>query len=277
MPAVTTFADEPVGVIPGGGTATRLAPLPCSKELLPIGFRATPNGPRPKVVASYLIDSFTEAGVREVFWLLDRAKTDVMSYFGSGEAFGTRLAYVAVDGSPSVVHTVDGARAFLRERPVLFGFPDIIFEPAALARRVWERLRGGGADVVLGAVPAPPEQIADRVRVGPAGRVLEVRVKPLDSPWPDAWILAAWAPGFTRFLQAWLAEQQVKSAREGLLPAELYMGHAVQAAIGAGMSVLVETLHDGSFIDAGTPAGLANALRRYGSTSVDVDPRAARP
>lgn len=274
LPA-TTLLDEPVGVIPGGGAATRLAPLPCSKELLPIGFRPTPSGPRPKVVASYLLDSFTEAGVGEVFWLLDRGKADVMSYFGSGAAFGTRLAYVAVDCSPSVVHTVDSARAFLRDRPVVFGFPDIIFEPAALARRVWERLRSGGADVVLGAVFAPAEQIADRVLVGPAGRVLEVRVKPLDSPWPDAWILAAWAPGFTRFLHDWLEEQQARTARGAPPPAELYMGHAVQAAIDAGMSVLVETLHDGSFIDAGTAAGLASALRRYG-TALDAEPRAAK-
>jgi glucose-1-phosphate thymidylyltransferase len=155
---------------------------------------------------------------------------------------------------------------------VLFGFPDIIFEPAALARRVWERLRSGGADVVLGAVHAPPEQIADRVLVGPAGRVLEVRVKPLDSPWPDAWILAAWAPGFTRFLHSWLAEQQ---ARPGApLRTELYMGHVVQAAISAGMSVVVETLHEGSFIDAGTAAGLASAVGRYG-TAFDAEPRGA--
>src|SRR5688500_804040 len=127
MPHATTLLDEPLGVIPGGGIATRLAPLPCSKELLPIGFRATPSGPRPVVGASCLRDSFTEARVRQVFWLLDRGKTDVMSYFGSGAAFGTRLAYVAIDSSPSVLHTVDGARAFLRDRPVLFGFPDIIF------------------------------------------------------------------------------------------------------------------------------------------------------
>lgn len=263
MAPPTTLADQPVGVIPGGGTATRLAPLPCSKELLPIGFRPTPNGPRPKVVSSYLLDSFTEAGVSEVFWLLDRGKTDVMRYFGSGAEFGARLAYVAIDSSPSVVHTVDGARAFLRDRPVLFGFPDIIFEPAALARQVWQRLRGGGADVVLGAVHAPPEQIADRVLVGPGGRALEVQVKPLDSPWPEAWFLAAWGPRFTLFLNTWLVELQAKG-RDAPPPAELYMGHAIQAAIGAGLSVLVETSHDGSFIDAGTPAGLASALRRYG-------------
>lgn len=265
-----TIADEPVGVIPGGGSATRLAPLPCSKELLPIGFRPTPNGPRPKVVASYLIDSFTEAGARELFWILDRAKADIISYFGSGAAFGTRLAYVATESSPSVLHTLDAAYPFLRDRSVLFGFPDIIFEPRALARRVYGRLQASGADVVLGAVRAPREQIADRVQVGAGGRALEVRVKPADSPWPDAWILAAWAPRFTLFLHSWLAERAEIAGGAHRL-GELYMGHAVQAAIEAGMSVLTETLQDGGFVDTGTAAGWATALRRYG-TALELEP-----
>ena len=69
------------------------------------------------------------------------------------------------------------------------------------------------------------------VLVGAAGRVVEVRVKPLDSPWSDAWIVAAWAPGFTRFLHTWLAEQQ--AGTEASLRSELYMGHVVQAAVRA--------------------------------------------
>lgn len=257
--------EELVGLIPGGGTASRLAPLPCSKELLPMGFRATPEGPRPRVLASYLLDSITQAGAREVFWLPDRRKTDIISYFGSGQSSGARLAFVPTESSPSVVHTVDAAGAFLRDRCVLFGFPDIIFEPSALARRAWERLRSGGMDVVLGAVHAPREQIADRILIEPGGRVREVRVKPLDSPWPDAWIVAAWAPAFTHFLRSWLAAQPQPGAAGSPL-AELYMGHVVQAAISAGMSVHAETLQEGSFIDAGTPAGLASALQRYSTT-----------
>ena len=260
---MTSTAPEPVGVIPGGGSATRLAPLPCSKELLPIGFRHTSRGPRPKVIANYLVDGFRLAGARQVYWLIDGAKADVMRYFGDGAAFGARMAYVPSEDSPSVVHTVDAAYTFLRDRHVLFGFPDIIFEPALALRKLWERLQQRGVDVVLGAVPAPPEQIADRVDIGAEGRALQIRVKPADSPWPNAWILAAWTPRFTSFLHTWL--QALKA--DGGVAGELHMSDVLQAAIQAGLSIEVETFQDGTFIDAGTPEGLEAAISRHGSSS----------
>ena len=49
---------EIVGLIPAAGRATRLAPLPCSKELVPIGFQTAADGAdrRPKPVSQYLLD-----------------------------------------------------------------------------------------------------------------------------------------------------------------------------------------------------------------------------
>lgn len=47
--------DPPlVALIPAGGISARLAPLPSSKELLPVGCLATEAGPRPKPVCLYL-------------------------------------------------------------------------------------------------------------------------------------------------------------------------------------------------------------------------------
>ena len=257
-------APEPVGVIPGGGGASRLAPLPFSKELYPIGFRSTPRGPRPKALVNYLIDALQLAGVRRVFWLLDKRKADVFGHFGGGAGCGPQLAYVPTDASPSVVHTLASGSAFFEGQPVLFGFPDIIFEPADAFARLWLRLRRSGADVVLGAAPAPPEQIADRVELDAAGALKAVRVKPLDRPQDPAWFIAAWQPRFTSFLRVWL-ERDARVA-DGSSPNELYLGHAVEAARHAGMSVEVETFQGGCFIDAGTPEGLRVALGRYGAT-----------
>jgi len=269
------WPEQLVGVIPGGGSGQRLAPLPCSKELLPLGFRATAQGPRPKVIANYLLDALREARVEQVYWLIDRSKTDIVTYFGGGAEFGVQLAYAPTEASPSVVHTLVSAAAFLRGRHVLFGFPDIVFEPAtalvALSRRLFER----GADVVLGAVPAPPEIAADRVHVGPEGRALEIRIKPPHSEWPHVWILAAWAPSFTRFLEAWLPARARSGGASGSGAPELYLGHAIQAAIEAGMSIEVETFQEGSFIDVGTAPGYARALRRYGTVGALESPLTA--
>jgi glucose-1-phosphate thymidylyltransferase len=252
-----------VGVIPGGGGATRLAPLPFSKELIPIGFRQTPLGPRPKVIANYLMDSLRDAGTRRVYWLLDRRKADVLGHFGSGASFGVHLAFVPTEVSPSVVHTLDAAYEFLRGQHVLFGFPDIIFEPADALARLWERLCSRQQDVVLGAVPAAAHVIADRVELDAVGKLLRVRVKPLDRGADPAWILAAWTPRFTSFLHGWLEQRGQEPGGSG--SAELYLGHAIEAARQAGLSIEVETFPEGCFIDAGTPEGLALAIERYGA------------
>ena len=54
---------EVVGLIPAGGQATRLAPLPCSKELYPIGFRfaEADHSLRPKVVSHYLLEKMRKS------------------------------------------------------------------------------------------------------------------------------------------------------------------------------------------------------------------------
>jgi glucose-1-phosphate thymidylyltransferase len=266
-----------VGVIPGGGCGERMAPLPSSKELLPLGFRATARGPRPKVIANYLIDAMRQAGVEQVFWLLDRSKTDILQYFGSGAEVGVRLAYVPTDASPSIVHTLDNAGPFLDDAQVLFGFPDIVFEPPHALRSLRQRLLQGRADVVLGALPAPAQQIADRVVVDAAGRALEVLVKPVECRGCDAWVMAAWAPSFTRFLARWLlARASLASATLQTASTELYLGHVLQAAITAGLSVEVETFQLGGFIDVGTPEGFASAVRRYGELGLALDAGGSR-
>ena len=50
--AALPTGEQVVGLLPAGGQGTRIGPLPCSKELFPIGFRSHEEGQdlRPKVV-----------------------------------------------------------------------------------------------------------------------------------------------------------------------------------------------------------------------------------
>ena len=56
---------EVIGLIPAAGQATRLSPLPCSKELFPIGFGASKTGHNlvPKVVCQHLLEKMRLAGI----------------------------------------------------------------------------------------------------------------------------------------------------------------------------------------------------------------------
>jgi glucose-1-phosphate thymidylyltransferase len=60
---------EVIGLIPAAGQATRIAPLPCSKELYSVGFSSMNSGQdlRPKVVCHYLLEKMRLAGIHKIY------------------------------------------------------------------------------------------------------------------------------------------------------------------------------------------------------------------
>ena len=63
---------EVIGLIPAAGLATRLAPLPCSKELYPVGFWSEYSGQQvhPKAVWQYLLEKMRLAGISKAYFIL---------------------------------------------------------------------------------------------------------------------------------------------------------------------------------------------------------------
>jgi glucose-1-phosphate thymidylyltransferase len=70
--------QEVIGVLPAGGKALRIAPLPCSKELFPVGFHAegTELGLRPKVVGHFLLENMRLANIKKAYFILREGKWD---------------------------------------------------------------------------------------------------------------------------------------------------------------------------------------------------------
>ncbi len=64
-----TSCLDVIGLLPAGGTSSRIAPLPCSKELYPIGFRLSDKErtSRPKVVCHYLLEKMQFAGITKAY------------------------------------------------------------------------------------------------------------------------------------------------------------------------------------------------------------------
>ena len=71
-----------IGLIPAGGSATRIAPLPCSKEVYPVGFQRSADGsvPRPKVACEYLLERMRLAGVNRAYIVLREGKWDIPAF-----------------------------------------------------------------------------------------------------------------------------------------------------------------------------------------------------
>jgi glucose-1-phosphate thymidylyltransferase len=252
---------EVVGLIPAAGSATRLGALPCSKEVLPVGLRATADGPRVRVACESLLDGFRRGGVDRAFVLLRRGKWDVPDHLGTGERFGLHLAYLALEPTGSVPETLDAAFPFVDGATVALGFPDIHFEPAdAYARllRHLEEAGDGGPEAVLGLVPSTEHRKTDMVELDDRGRVRRIAIKQPDAGLRHAWTVAVWTPRFTRFLHDFL-----RADSPAPRPRELYPGDVFQAAVDGGMRVDGVVFEDGRQLDVGTPDGLATALARF--------------
>ena len=140
------------GLIPAAGRATRLSPLPCSKELYPIGFRRIDEDGslRPKVVCHYLLEKMQTAGIRNVYIVLREGKWDIPSYFGNGTMLDMRIAYLMMHLPFGVPYTLDQAYPFVKNAIVATGFPDIIFNHDRAFEKLLNRQADTNADVVLG-------------------------------------------------------------------------------------------------------------------------------
>ncbi len=268
-------SDEWVGLLPAGGSATRLQPLPCSKEILPIGFHTAANGQRhPKAVSHYLLEQYQQAGVSKTLIILKSGKWDIPAYYKSGQWLGLDLAYLIMAEPYGTPYTLDCAYPFLGEANVLLGFPDILLHPADAFMQIRQRLGDTGADVMLGVFPVDPAQASrvdlvawdnqrDSRRDGNAQRIQKLVIKSPHSPLRESWIIAAWRPTFTQFMHEFLAGDRPLRSTQPELP-ELYVGHVIQAAIAAGLRVQGHYFESGEFLDVGVPEALAAAYQRFG-------------
>ena len=144
-------SDDVIGLIPCAGHATRIAPLPCSKEVFPVGLRRISDGSlRPKVVSHYLLEQMREGGVRRAFFILRNGKWDIPQYYGDGAMVGMDLGYLMMGKPYGTAYTLDAAYPFVRGARVALGFPDILFEPRDAFTRALHRLTSTRADLVLG-------------------------------------------------------------------------------------------------------------------------------
>ena len=261
LPAATLpTGEQVVGLLPAGGQGTRIRPLPCSKELFPIGFRSNEEGQdlRPKVVSQYLLEKMRLAGIQEVYIVLRPGKWDIPTYFGDGSALGMHLAYLILGAPFGVPFTLDQAYPFVRNATVAFGFPDILFDPEDGFVKLLRRQSASRADITLGLLPSnPPPLKEDRVDFDDDGNVRKLILNNSESRLRYGWFIAVWRPTFTQFLHDYVRDKIVDAQN-----VELSAGHAIQSAIEAGLRVDSLVLGETPFLDIGTPDGLLKAVER---------------
>jgi glucose-1-phosphate thymidylyltransferase len=255
--------QEVIGLLPAGGQASRISPLPCSKELYPIGFQQLKDGSiRPKVVSHYLLEKMRLAGIRKAFFVLRTGKWDIPAYFGDGAGLDLDmdLGYLMMRLPFGVPYTLDQAYPFVRNAIVALGFPDILFYPDDMFKRLLTRLSTNNADVVMGVFPFENAHKGGMVDFDAEGRVHKIIEKPAQSNLRYSWCTAMWTPTFTEFMHQYLI---TKTDENTFNSPELPMGNVIQVAIENGLHVKAEVFEDEPYLDIGTPEDLVRAVRAY--------------
>ena len=259
---------EVIGLIPAAGRATRVAPLPCSKELYPIGFRTVDHGQdlRPKVVCHYLLERLRLANINAAYIILRRGKWDIPSYFEDGKIVDIHLGYLMMDLPFGVPYTLDQAYFFVRDKMVALGFPDIIFQPDDAFVHLLKQQSETNADVVLGLFPTDQAHKMDMVEINPDGSVRTIRIKSADTDLEFTWIIAVWTPGFTRYMHEYIQNEKMTIERESnTVPAieakELFLGDVIKAAILDDINVSSVTFINGKCLDIGSSEDMIKAIQ----------------
>lgn len=254
-----------IGLIPAGGQATRISPLPLSKELFPIGFQPVGQDGRlrPKVICQYLLERLQLAGITKAFIILRPGKWDIPAYFGDGFDLGINLGYLIMRSPNGVPYTLNQAFPFVGDSLIALGFPDILFQPKDAFVRLLHRQANSNAVVVLGLFPTDQPSKVGMVDFDEAGRVRWIIEKPQQTHLRYMWAIAVWNPVFTHFLKDYLVESESLAMTENTPRQEIPIGDVIQAAVERGLQVEAEVFHDGKFLDIGTPEDLAQAVHQF--------------
>lgn len=256
--------EEIVGLIPAGGHATRLSPLPCSKELLPIGWREDDMGKlKPKVVSHFLLDKYSAAGIRKTYFILRKGKWDIPEYYGDGAMVDMDLAYLMMNVPHGHPFTLDQAFPFTTHNLVAFGYPDILFEPEDAFSRLIRKQAETKASVVLGIFPIRPDQNWKDIVSFKEDRKIQT-IALTDPAVVDqrlGWAIALWTPEFSHFMHKFLQEEIKQNRFKAPDGKEYTMNHILQSALDEGLSMESVVFDTGVVLDVGTPYDLFAAQR----------------
>jgi glucose-1-phosphate thymidylyltransferase len=253
-----------IGVIPAAGTASRLGPLPCSKELLPVGFHKDSKGEpsQPKVVGHYLLERMQTAEVSTVYIILRKGKWDIPDYFGDGKILDMHIAYLLMDLPFGVPFTIDQAYPFIKESLVVFGFPDIIFEPKDAFLRLISKQDESKADMVLGLFEANHPQREDMIGTDRSGCVKKIEIKPSFTKLKYTWLIAVWSAKFTEFMHKFVSQRaKINLNQNSKRAREVFMGDVIKQAIRHNLKVIAIIFESGCYWDMGSLENLSKAYQ----------------
>ncbi len=230
------------------GHGSRLGRLPFSKELFPVDLTED----KITVAAEHLMRGMKIAGISQFHLVIRKGKWDIPAYFGSRFDDEVPIAYHLTTYGYGVPFSVHQAYSFIRNNIVLLGFPDIIFKPEDVYVEVLEDLMTSDAKVTLGLFPVNNPSKYDMVDFDNRGYVNNINIKPGTTDSKFAWIIAAWKPAFSDFLDQFIHQLLDSTKQDELDVMDLHFGDVLIDALHKGINIRAIGLEEGRCIDLGT-------------------------
>jgi glucose-1-phosphate thymidylyltransferase len=250
-----------IGIVPAAGMGRRLFPYPNAKELFPIGYQEIEiDGrleKRPKVISQYLVESMIAGGARQLYFVLGYGKHDIMSYYGSGLAFGIDIAYLYQEELHGMPYAIDLVAPWLcGDDTIIMGMPDTVVEPKNVFNRLVNFHWAEKSDLTLGLFRTVNPSKFGMVAFDSQYNVIEQQDKPTHTQLQWLWGIACWGPRFIDLMHSTLSNL-VHQDREVVL------GDIFDAALLHGLRVKCLPFEDGRYVDIGTYDDLKLALEYY--------------
>jgi dTDP-glucose pyrophosphorylase len=82
------------GIIPAAGAETRIQPLACSKELLPVGGQHDGVMEHPRAVSEHPVDRMRIGGAEKICFVIGPKKFDIVEYYSAYHAASSTMTFV---------------------------------------------------------------------------------------------------------------------------------------------------------------------------------------
>lgn len=241
------MSDNIIGLIPAAGKGVRLG-LPYPKELYPVV-----RDNRYKPISQFVVENLTASGAKDIVFVINETKHQLIGYFGNGFRFGCSFSYVVQENrgeanlstSPGLAHALDSAYHLTRGKTVLFGMADTIMEPTDVFRHLLDAAKEDD-QLVLGLFEVSRPEKFGMVEMDHAGKVQQIIDKPVQTHLRYAWGCMIWKPDFTEYLHRAVNQDQVSD-----------FARIMNDVINAGMGIRGVVLPEGRYFDLGTYSEIA--------------------
>lgn len=192
-----------IGLIPAGGTGSRMKGFPIIKEMLPVpNLYAENKDEKTIILVDNALNELYNAEISKVVVVINERKTNLLEHvnnnYGYKNIFDIAYVYQQTNieeyGLP---YAIMRASEFLANHTVIMRFPDTIISSNKYLNELIAFHNSKNSELTLGVFPTENPERLGPVLYDESGKVLKIEDKPKTPSANNTWNCLIWEPSFT--------------------------------------------------------------------------------